>query len=125
MKLLYVEDEVHIRELVEMALELEDGFEIKTCEDGREALSLLRKGDFRPDAVLLDVMMAGLDGPGTLKAMREDPALAHLPVIFFTAKGRTHEHDALKALGAIGVITKPFDPLSLGEQVRALVEGAQ
>lgn len=124
MKLLYAEDEDHIRELVDMALELDGGIELESVNSGRAAIDRLRGAADLPDAVLLDVMMPGLDGPATLAAMRADPRLADLPVVFFTAKGRKDEHAVLTALGAVGVIAKPFDPLSLADQLRAILDRA-
>ena len=75
-----------------------------------------------PDMVLLDVMMPGMDGPSTLKALRERPLLAQVPVAFMTAKVQPPEVVHYKALGALDVITKPFDPMTLAAQVRAVRE---
>ena len=76
----------------------------------------------QPDLVVLDVMMPGMDGPTLLKRMRQDPNLAHIPVIFMTAKASAEEAERFRELSAIGVIAKPFDPMALGGQVRALWE---
>jgi len=83
-------------------------------------LSLART--LRPDLVLLDVMMPGLDGPGTLTRMRSDPALAQIPVVFMTAKAMPQEVARFRELGAAGVIPKPFDPMKLAQQVFAIWE---
>jgi CheY-like chemotaxis protein len=72
--------------------------------------------------VVLDVMMPGMDGPALLKRMRKEPGLAQIPVIFMTAKASAEETERLRQLSAIGVIAKPFDPMTLGKQVRALWE---
>lgn len=125
MKILYADDEDHIRELVEMALGFEPDLELVTCCDGRAAIKVLEAGAFKPDLVLLDVMMPGLDGPATIRAIKADPQMRHLPVIFFTAKGRPHEHAELIKLGAIGVIAKPFSPLTLADDIRALMKASQ
>jgi two-component system, OmpR family, response regulator len=74
----------------------------------------------RPDLVMLDVMMPGMDGPSILARMRSDDELRHIPVIFMTAKTNTSEVARFRALSAIGVIAKPFDPMALGGQVKAL-----
>jgi CheY-like chemotaxis protein len=74
-----------------------------------------------PDAILLDVMMPGLDGPSTLAQLRQNPATAGIPVIFLTAKARSSQHDTLLELGATGVLVKPFDPMQLSNQVAALL----
>jgi CheY-like chemotaxis protein len=76
----------------------------------------------RPDLVVLDVMMPGMDGPAILERMRADPELQHIPVIFMTAKANPQEVARFRGLSAIGVIAKPFDPLALGGQVKALWE---
>src|SRR5262249_52454377 len=72
----------------------------------------------KPDAVLLDVMMPVMDGPATLSALRNNPATSSIPVIFLTAKAMSSEIERLKGLGALGVLTKPFDPMTLASQVR-------
>jgi two-component system, OmpR family, response regulator len=112
---LYVDDEPDIREVVELSLSLVDGLSVHVCESGERALELLPQ--LQPDLVLLDVMMPGTDGPTTLQRMRADPALAHVPVIFVTAKAMPQEVARFRELGAVAVIPKPFDPMQLGTQV--------
>jgi two-component system OmpR family response regulator len=124
MKVLYADDEEHIRDVVEMAFEFEDDIELVTCADGKAALEILREGAFKPDVFLCDVMMVGTDGPTAVRALRADPELSGTPVIFFTAKARPHEHAELMALGPLGIITKPFDTMGLAAAVRALVENS-
>ncbi|MCG8563004.1 MAG: response regulator, partial [Hyphomicrobiales bacterium] len=75
---------------------------------------------FKPDLVLLDVMMPEMDGTETFRQLRLMPALAETPIVFMTAKAQAHEIDAYKAMGAAGVITKPFDPMTLVDDVRAI-----
>ena len=115
MKLLYVEDEADIREIAEFALE-DEGFDIIFCESGEQALE--KAGTFQPDVILLDVMMPGMDGPTTLKNLRELPGLETTPVIFLTAKVQPNEIQSFIKLGAIDVIPKPFDPMTLASQIR-------
>jgi two-component system, OmpR family, response regulator len=115
---LYVDDESDIRDIVQLALRLMKGLIVHIGESGEQALELSR--ELRPDLLLLDVMMPGLDGPGTLKRMREDPAIAHIPVIFMTAKAMPREVALFRKMGAMGVIAKPFDPMELSKQVVAL-----
>ena len=115
---LYVDDEPDIREVVELALGLAPDLAVKTCGSGVDALELLRK--FQPDLVLLDVMMPGLDGPATLAHMRADPVLCKIPVAFITAKALPQEVDRFMSLGAVGVISKPFDPMQLAVRVREI-----
>lgn len=116
--LLYVDDDADIREIVEMSLGLDGSVRVSSSAGGPQALELMRRQ--RPDLVVLDVMMPGMDGPAILKHMRADPQLRHIPVIFMTAKANPQESARFRELSAIGVIAKPFDPMALGSQVRAL-----
>jgi CheY-like chemotaxis protein len=118
---LYVDDEPDIRQIVQMALGLAPGLVIHTGESGQQALTMAR--DLQPDLVLLDVMMPGLDGPGTLARMRSDPISATIPVVFMTAKAMPQEVARFREMGAAGVIAKPFDPMQLAHQVFALWDG--
>lgn len=115
-RILYVEDEPDIQAVTKLALEEIGGFRLEVCGNGDEALA--KAVDFAPDLLLLDVMMPGMDGPTTLKALRELPELANTPAIFMTAKVQPHEVEEYKALGAIDVIAKPFDPMTLSENLR-------
>ncbi len=117
-RVLYAEDEPDIQAVARLALEMVGGLTVKICSSGDEAL---REGPlFAPELILLDVMMPGMDGPGTLRALRLVPALAGVPVVFMTAKVQPQEVAHYTSLGALGVIAKPFDPMTLAEQVRAL-----
>lgn len=116
LKIMYVDDEADIRTIVEFALEDEEDFELKICASGQEALDTI--GNYRPDFVLLDVMMPGMDGPATLQRIRELPEFASSPVVFVTAKIQPHEVVYFKSIGAAEVIAKPFDPMLLAGQVR-------
>jgi CheY-like chemotaxis protein len=118
---LYVDDDPDIREIVQIALGLTRKLTVHTAPSGEQALTLARA--LRPDLVLLDVMMPGLDGPETLRRMRGDPVTAPIPVIFMTAKAMPKEVALLQEMGAAGVIAKPFDPLELGTQVASLWHG--
>jgi two-component system OmpR family response regulator len=117
-RILSVEDEPDIRAVTELALGLVGGFEVKLCGSGEEAIIMVDA--FGPDLLLLDVMMPVMDGPTTLKRLRERPASANIPAIFMTAKVQPKEVDEYKALGAIGVIAKPFDPMALANQIREI-----
>lgn len=122
-RIMYVEDEPDIRAVAELALAAVGGFEVALCESGEEALE--RAASFQPDLILLDVMMPRLDGPETLLALRAQPGLADIPVAFMTAKVQPSEIEAYKALGAIEVIAKPFDPMTLSERVREIWNRSQ
>jgi len=96
---------------------------VATCSLGREALE---KGPgFAPDLILLDVMMPDMDGPSTLKALRELPELTGVPIIFMTAKVQPAEILHYKSLGALDVLAKPFDPMQISNQIRAIWQAAQ
>jgi diguanylate cyclase (GGDEF)-like protein len=118
--LLYVDDDSDIREIVQMSLSLDGNLQVHTSDGGERALLKMRLE--KPDLVVLDVMMPGMDGPSLLRRMRSDPELARIPVIFMTAKVSTSETGRLRELSSIGIIAKPFDPMTLGKQVRALWE---
>jgi CheY-like chemotaxis protein len=115
---LYVDDDADIREIVRMSLSLDGLLSVNLSDGGERALARMR--DERPDLVMLDVMMPGMDGPSILARMRADDALKHIPVIFMTAKANPTEVARFRGLSAIGVIAKPFDPMALGSQVKAL-----
>lgn len=117
-RILYVEDEPDIQTVAKMALEMVGGFEVKVCSSGEEAL--LEAEAYAPELVLLDVMMPGMDGPTTLKGLREMAALKDVPVVFMTAKIQPAEVEEYKALGALGVIPKPFDPMTLAREVKEI-----
>jgi CheY-like chemotaxis protein len=117
-RLIYVEDEPDIQAVARLALEVVGGFTVEVCSSGEEALR--RAPGFRPDLILLDVMMPGMDGPGTLQALRALPELAATPAVFMTAKVQPAEVAHFKSLGALDVIAKPFDPMTLSDTVREI-----
>jgi two-component system OmpR family response regulator len=117
-RILYVEDEDDIRMVGEMSLVDVGGFEVLTCSSGAEAVAAAAK--FAPDLLLLDVMMPGMDGPSVLKTLRGEPATAAVPAIFMTAKIMAAEIAELKAYGALDVVPKPFDPMTLPDEIRAI-----
>ena len=114
--ILYVDDEPDIREVALMALGLDPEFEVTGCASGVEAVQALISST--PDLILLDVMMPGMDGPATLREIRSHQAGADVPIVFITARTQQAEVDGLIALGAAGVIAKPFDPMTLAARVR-------
>lgn len=114
-RILYVEDDADIREIAQLALEMVGGFKALLCASGDQALA--QAPAFAPQLILLDVMMPGMDGPTTLIALRQQPELAHIPIAFMTAKVQPQEIAAYKAMGAVDVIAKPFDPMLLPQQV--------
>lgn len=122
--ILYVEDDADIRTIAQLALEAVGGYTLKVCASGQEALETVAAG-YRPDLILLDVMMPGLDGPGTLSGLRRLPPTMETPVVFMTAKVQASEIAYYESLGAIGVLAKPFDPMALAAQVRGLWENGE
>jgi CheY-like chemotaxis protein len=120
LRVLHVDDEPDIREVVEMSLGLDPDFSIKSCASGADAL--LASGAWNPDVILLDVMMPAMDGPTTLKHLRERPETARTPVVFMTARAQACEIEQFISLGAVGVIPKPFDPIKLAASVRAFAQ---
>lgn len=118
---LYVDDDPDIREIAVLSLGLDPGVTAHAADSGRAALDLLDAG-LRPDVIVSDVMMPQMDGPKVLAEVRARAPVAETPVIFITARAQTAEHDRFIALGAKGVIVKPFDPIRLPALVRGLLE---
>ncbi len=117
-RLLYLEDDPLIAELALMALEDLGGLTVRHCGSGREAVDAAPV--FAPQLMLFDVMLPDMDGPQTFGHIKGLATCSHVPVIFMTAKAQKHQEQAYLDLGACGVIAKPFDPLTLSEQVQAL-----
>lgn len=121
LRILYVDDEDDIREIAVFALELDSSLEVRSCSSGAQAL--LQAAEWKPHLILLDVMMPEMDGPTTMQRIREQPGCGHIPVAFITARAQSEETKRLLALGAAGVIPKPFDALQLAETARTLAQG--
>lgn len=117
-RILLVEDEEDIRAVVELALEVIGGFTLKSCSSGAVALDCIET--FNPQLILLDVMMPVMDGPSTLRAIRDKPAFEEVPAVFMTAKVQPDEVRQYLALGAVDVIAKPFDPMTLSDSIREI-----
>ena len=115
-KILLVDDQRDIRSIAQLALGKLGGFQLHACASGEEALR--EAATFAPDLLLLDVSMPGMDGTATLARLREQGV--DVPAVFFTARASNDDVERYRALGAIGTIPKPFDPLKLGKQLREL-----
>lgn len=115
-RILHVDDEPDIREVVDLSLGLNPDFEVRACSSGAEAITVA--AEWSPLVILLDVMMPGMDGPTTLTQLRKNPQTSAIPVIFMTARAQTREVEHFIALGAQGVISKPFDPMMLAVTVQ-------
>jgi CheY-like chemotaxis protein len=120
-KVLIVDDDEDIRKVASLALSRLGGMEVAEASNGPDGIAAASAA--KPDAILLDVMMPGMDGPAVLDRLKADPKTAGIPVIFLTAKAMGSEIARLRSLGAAGVLTKPFDPMSLAGQIRALLAG--
>lgn len=119
-RVLCIEDEEDIRKVQAIALEELGGFKVLSCASGAEAIQ--EAPAFGPQLILLDVMMPGMDGPTTLKSLRTIAGLEETPVIFVTAKVQPDEVEYYLELGALEVISKPFDPMTLASQLRHIWE---
>ena len=122
-RLLHVDDEPDIREVVEMSLALDPAIVLKSCASGADAL--VTAASWEPDVILMDVMMPVMDGAETLTHLRKDARTAKIPVVFMTARAQAREIEHFLSLGAAGVIPKPFDPMTLASAVRAFLPAPQ
>ncbi|MFZ4478374.1 MAG: response regulator [Rhodoferax sp.] len=122
-RVLCAEDDPDIRLILEFSLATVGAYEVCMCAGGRAALA--QAPGFSPDLVLLDVMMPDLTGPQTLDALRAQPGMKGVPVVFLTAKAMPDEVEELLQYGASGVIVKPFDPVKLPQDIRMYWEHAR
>ncbi|MBO0887296.1 MAG: response regulator [Acidimicrobiales bacterium] len=118
-QILLIDDEELIREVAVMSLSTVGGFTVTTAGSGEEGLRLAMAE--RPDAILLDVMMPGLDGPRMFEHLQANPATADIPVVLLTAKARPSDHQQWAQLGVAGIVVKPFDPMALPDRVTELL----
>jgi CheY-like chemotaxis protein len=119
-EILYVDDEPDIRMIAKLSLELDPGLTVRTAGTGDDALAMLLTG-WTPDVVLLDVMMPEIDGPTLAGMIGRLPHCAHVPIVFMTARARGSDIASYHGLGARGVIVKPFDPITLAAELRAIL----
>jgi len=114
-KVLIIDDEDDIREVAALSLESVAGWEVVTASNGTQGIAVAEAE--QPDAILLDVMMPGMDGPTTFGEMRKNPATASIPVLLLTAKVQASDHQRFAGLGVKAVLSKPFDPITLSTQI--------
>ena len=119
-RVMCVDDDADILEVAKMCLETMADFEVFCCNSGKEALS--RVAAINPDIILLDVMMPEMDGPSTLQGLLANPAAQHIPVVFMTARAQRAELEQYIQMGAASVIPKPFDPMTIAQQVMEVWE---
>jgi two-component system, OmpR family, alkaline phosphatase synthesis response regulator PhoP len=117
--ILIIDDEPDIREATQVCLEISKGWSVTTAGSSQEGLA--KAVSEQPDAVLLDVMMPDMDGLETFEQMRLNPATQHIPVILLTAKAQTDDRRRFTQLAITAVITKPYDPLTLADQIEAIL----
>lgn len=114
-RILIIDDEDDIREVAGLSLEATAGWQVLTASSGAEGIATAAAA--LPDAILMDVMMPGMDGPTTFRQMQRDPAISHIPVLLLTAKVQGTDQRRFADLGVAAVLFKPFDPLSLARQI--------
>ena len=117
-RILHVDDEADIRTVTRMVFESIGGFVVESCDSGATALK--RVGNFKPDLIVLDVMMPGMDGHSTLRALQNSPETAKIPVVILTAVTQPDGISTLQTKGVLDVIFKPFEPLELVGRVREI-----
>lgn len=122
MHVLVVDDESDIREVTALSLQVTAGWRVSTARGGDEGIAMACAEP--PDAILLDVMMPELDGPATLRCLRADPRTRHVPVIFLTAKTQSSVDRGIAMLDVAGTLNKPFDPMTLANQICAVLTGS-
>jgi CheY-like chemotaxis protein len=122
-RVLLVDDEPDIREIADLSLGLDPEFKTRACASGADAL--LAAAQWSPSIILLDVMMPLMDGPTTLAKLRQDPRTAGIPILFLTARTQAEEIAQYISLGAQGVLSKPFDPMTLAASVRGYLKPPQ
>ena len=117
-RILIIDDEDDIREVASLALETSGDYEVVSADGGLAGLKAA--GELKPDIILLDMMMAELDGPSTFRLLRQFEVTRSIPVIFLTARIQASDRKRLIELGALGFIAKPFDPMRLAGDVAAI-----
>jgi CheY-like chemotaxis protein len=118
-RVLIIDDENDIREVAALSLETVAGWEVMVANSGAQGLA--RAIEYQPEAILLDVMMPGMDGPTTFRELRKNPATAHIPVLLLTAKVQGTDQRRFADLGVEAVLFKPFDPLTLSSQIAGVL----
>ena len=118
-RILIIDDEEDIRDVAALSLETVAGWDVVVASSGAQGLA--RAIEHQPDAILLDVMMPGMDGPTPFRELRNNPATAKIPVLLLTAKVQASDQRRFADLGVDGVLFKPFDPMTLSTQIAAVL----
>jgi CheY-like chemotaxis protein len=118
-RILIIDDEDDIREVAALSLETVAGWEVMVANSGAQGLA--RASVYKPDAILLDVMMPGMDGPTTFRELQKNPETAHIPVLLLTAKVQASDKARFADLDVKAVLVKPFDPMTLSAQIAGVL----
>jgi CheY-like chemotaxis protein len=118
-RILIIDDEDDIREVAALSLETVAGWDVAVASSGPQGI--IRAAEYHPDAILLDVMMPGMDGPTTFRELRKNPVTARIPVLLLTAKVQSTDQRRFADLGVEAVLLKPFDPLTLSTQISGIL----
>jgi CheY-like chemotaxis protein len=118
-RILIIDDEDDIREVAALSLETVAGWEVFMANSGTQGLA--RAIELKPDAILLDVMMPGMDGPTTFRELRKNPATSRIPVLLLTAKVQSSDQRRFADLGVEAILLKPFDPMTLSVQISTIL----
>lgn len=119
MKALVIDDEEEVRQFLQLSLETVGGMTVIEASTGEEGVARARRD--RPDFILLDMMMPGMDGAATFSALRASADTSEIPVVFLTSKAIAPDGRRLEDLGADGVLRKPFDPMTLASDIRTIL----
>lgn len=119
MRILLVDDDDGIREVAKASLELVGGHDVATAGSGQQGIDMSRVSP--PDAILLDVMMPGLDGPRTFARLQAQAETRHVPVILLTAKTQEADRARFADLGVAGFLAKPFNPMTLSREIAEIL----
>ncbi|MGK7918198.1 MAG: response regulator [Prochloraceae cyanobacterium] len=118
--ILLIDDEETIQEVVQVGIEIETGWKVATASSGLEGIALAQTQ--QPDAILLDVMMPDMDGISTLLKLKDNAKTRSIPVIFLTAKTQAADKNQFQSLGVVGVITKPFNSMTLASRIAKILQ---
>lgn len=122
-KILFIDDDADIHLILTMSLSDLANVEVRSAMSGEEGVKVAM--EFQPDLIILDVMMPGMDGIATLQVIKLVPSLAKTPVVFLTAKAQRSEIESYLKYGIIDVISKPFNPITISEQVQTIWQNYQ
>lgn len=119
-RILLIDDEDDIREVASLTLEATAGWNVITASSGAEGIRMAESE--QPEAIVMDVMMPDMDGPTTFREMQKNPAVSDIPVVLLTAKVQSVDQRRFKDLGVAAVLFKPFDPMTLAQQIAEILK---